>query len=364
MNVLLLAGDGRGLLEIVPLHSAMQQRNMRGHVVYAGGPIETRLQHGVYRELGASQPELTLHIDAVSDAQGIARAAEQFSEHLESNEPDAVAVSGASDPVLACCLAAARRGVPIIRLDAGRRGETRGQRIHVILDRLAEHLFVSDPEAMAALLGEGISKESATFVGNLFTDAVARLLDAERIERLLSVFNLKGQAFALVYLEEWRGRRTAAIELLQSVADHIQVVHLVDSMLEPLPALPGVRTIASDSLRELLILVESARMVITDADLVQEAAAFREVPCLTVGRPVVREVTVTSGCNRTVPFNPPEAARRVRHLLDESHACSAPPLWDGAVADRIVDVLVRGYGQRLAQWIAEYFIERHRARRS
>src|SRR5690606_41564470 len=160
------------------------------------------------------------------------------------------------------------------------------------------------------LLGEGISKESATFVGNLFTDAVARLLDAERIERLLSVFKLKGQACALVYLEEWRGRRTAAIELLQSVADHIQVVLLVDSMLEPRPALPGVRTIASDSLREHLILVASARVVITDADRVQETAPFSEVPCLTVSRPVVRKVTVTTGCNRTVPFNQRDAARR------------------------------------------------------
>lgn len=364
MNVVLLAGDGRGLLEIVSLHAAMKKRGLAGRVVYAGGELDIRLQNGIYRELGATEPDLMISVDAPHDPATIARAADRFRQYLDDHEPDVVVFSGASEAVLACCLSAARSGIPLARVDAGLRGgtaETDG-RNHVILDRLADQHFVSDPEAMAALLAEGVSKESATFVGNLFTDGAARLLDPERLERLLSVFNLKGQPFALVYLEDWRSRRAAVLEMLQGAADHIQVLHLVNAMQEPLPTLPGVRTIESDSLRELLILVDRASVVITDSDLIQEAAAFREVRCLTLGRAVGREVTVTAGCNRTVPFDPIQVIGRLEHLLTTGSDCSKPPLWDGEVAGRIVDVLVRGYGQRLARWIADYFVERHRGR--
>ena len=369
MNVVLLAGDGRGLLEMVPLHAALRQSGLGVRLVYVGGPVDPRQRAGALRELGGPEPNRSIEVDDDTDAAAVAEAVEAFRAYLDEAAPDIVVAGGESDAVLACCLSAAKRDVSIARIDAGRRGgESAGREVnHVILDRLARHHFVSDPEAMANLLDEGISKESAVFTGNLLTDVFALLHDAERSERLLDIFNLKGQPYAAVLLERRRSRPDAALEVMQAVAEQIQVVHLAeqrDTETEaPLPVAPGVRTIDAESLREVLMLIERAQFVVTDAELAQEAAAYFEVPCLTVGRPVGRPVTVTSGCNRAVGFDPREVGRRVRELLDGHSDCSCPPHWDGEVSHRIVDVLVRGYGRRLAEWISTYFVEAHLARK-
>lgn len=368
MNVVLLAGDGRRLLEMVPLHAALRQSGLGVRLVYVGAPVDARLRAGALRELGGPEPDRTIEVEDDADAGAVAAAVDAFREYLDEAAPDVVVAGGEADAVLACCLLAAKRDVPIARIDAGRRGgESAAREVnHFVIDRLASHHFVSDPEAMADLLAEGISKESAVFTGNLLTDVFARLHDGERSERLLDIFNLKGQPYAAVLLERRRSRPDAALEVMQSVAEHIQVVHLTEKRdteaEEPLPVAPGVRTIDTESLREVLLLVERARFVVTDAELVQEAASYFEVPCLTVGRPVGRPVTVTCGCNRAVGFDPHEVGRQVRELLDGHSDCSRPPHWDGEVSRRIVDVLVRGYGRRLAEWISTYFVEAHLAR--
>lgn len=368
MNVVLLAGDGRGLLELMPLHAALEQAALAAQIVYLGGEVDAWLREGAIRELGGPELDLVLGGDGEADPAAVGRIVEAFKEYLDGAAPDVLVAGGETDAVMACCLLAAKDGVPIARLDAGRRGMASASKEvnHVIIDRLASHHFVSEPEAMADLLAEGVPKQSAVFVGNLLTDVFERLQDRDRSERMHSAFNLKGQAYAAVFLERQRSRPAAALELMQNLADQIQVLHLVDMRRHavedeaPLPDVPGVRKVETKSLRELLMLIERSRIVVTDADVIQEMAAFFEVPCLTVGRPIARPVTVTAGCNSAVPFEPIEVAERARELLASTPDVSRPPLWDGRVSRRIVDVLVRGYGRRLAAWISDYFVQMHR----
>lgn len=371
MVVVLLAGDGRGFLESTLLHAQLDRAGLEARIVYVGGELDRRIREGALRELRGPEPALTLGVDEDSDPAAVAQVVEAFKEHIEEHPADALVVMGDTDAAMTCCLAAAKNGTPIARVDAGRRGAVSSSREvnHVIMDRLASHHFVSDPEAMGDLLAEGVSKKKAYFVGNLLTDVFSRLQDRERSRRMLSAFHLTGQPYAAVFLDRHRSEPALALEMLQKVADQIQVLHLVDSprptsQREPImPDVPGVRVVDTETLRELLILLEHARIIITDSDLVQEAAAYFEVPCLTVGRPIERPVTVTAGCNQAAPFDPDAVAESAAALLARESDCSRPPLWDGEVAGRIVDILVRSYGERLAEWISSYFVESHRARK-
>jgi UDP-N-acetylglucosamine 2-epimerase (non-hydrolysing) len=116
----------------------------------------------------------------------------------------------------------------------------------------------------------------------------------------------------------------------QGLAARLARVHL----LEPLPYL------------EMLSLVDSARLVITDSGGLQEETTFLGVPCLTVRANTERPITITQGTNRLVA----DARALVAAVLNGARrqrpgAAGAPGApraierWDGHAAERIAAVL-------------------------
>ena len=84
-----------------------------------------------------------------------------------------------------------------------------------------------------------------------------------------------------------------------------------------------------------------ARVVITDSGGLQEETTVLGVPCLTIRENTERPVTITHGTNRLVGIEPATLLDAVDEILaiDKAPITSAPELWDGKAAGRIVAVL-------------------------
>ena len=84
-----------------------------------------------------------LKLEAGDYAQVAALAIARFDAMIAEFAPSAVIASGNDDAVLACTLLARKRGVPVLRLDAGRHRhpDDPDQLNAVLLDRLADELF-------------------------------------------------------------------------------------------------------------------------------------------------------------------------------------------------------------------------------
>jgi UDP-N-acetylglucosamine 2-epimerase (non-hydrolysing) len=95
---------------------------------------------------------------------------------------------------------------------------------------------------------------------------------------------------------------------------------------------------------DFLSLLGGARAVITDSGGIQEETTILGVPCLTLRDNTERPITITHGTNRLIGS---DSRAIVPHLLAVLAAPmprpAAPPLWDGATAARIVDVLERAF---------------------
>src|SRR5205823_185565 len=76
---------------------------------------------------------------------------------------------------LACSLVAAKKGVPVVHVEAGLRSfdRTMPEEINrVLTDQVADRLYTSERTAHAHLAAEGIGEERIVFVGNVMIDTL------------------------------------------------------------------------------------------------------------------------------------------------------------------------------------------------
>jgi UDP-N-acetylglucosamine 2-epimerase (non-hydrolysing) len=102
----------------------------------------------------------------------------------------------------------------------------------------------------------------------------------------------------------------------------------------------GRRAIVTDPIGylEMLRLVRSAKMVITDSGGIQEETTYLGVPCLTMRENTERPSTITLGTNTLVGSDTGKLLRGVDDVMEGSMKRGAiPPLWDGKAGVRIVD---------------------------
>ena len=88
---------------------------------------------------------------------------------------------------------------------------------------------------------------------------------------------------------------------------------------------------------DFLALQMHAALLLTDSGGIQEETTYLGIPCLTARPNTERPVTVTHGTNRLVTSQRDELINAVRTALQTLGVKkTAPELWDGMTADRIV----------------------------
>ncbi len=111
---------------------------------------------------------------------------------------------------------------------------------------------------------------------------------------------------------------------------------------------PGMRVLEPLGYVEFLSLVQDAAGVLTDSGGMQEETTYLGIPCFTLRDNTERPITCEVGTNVLLGLAP-ERIREVPGLIEQARAEGAdvPPGWDGAAAERLVDVLLQtGLGTR------------------
>jgi UDP-N-acetylglucosamine 2-epimerase (non-hydrolysing) len=95
---------------------------------------------------------------------------------------------------------------------------------------------------------------------------------------------------------------------------------------------------------EFLYLMDHAALVLTDSGGVQEETTVLGVPCLTLRKNTERGISVAEGTNRLVGLERSAVEAAVHEIRAGSWPTGRiPPLWDGRAAERIADVVLRGW---------------------
>ncbi len=121
------------------------------------------------------RPAVNLEVGSASHAVQTAEIMKRFEPVLDAHDPAAVLVVGDVNSTIACALVAAKKGVPVVHVEAGLRSYDRAmpEEINrVLTDQIADLLYTTERSAAANLHAEGIGDERIVFVGNVMIDTL------------------------------------------------------------------------------------------------------------------------------------------------------------------------------------------------
>jgi UDP-N-acetylglucosamine 2-epimerase (non-hydrolysing) len=360
MLITLVAGARPNFMKIAPILKAIKDRDgyINYRLVHTGQHYDKKMSGDFFKQLGIPSPDANLGAGSGTQAEQTAAIMISFEKELKEHRPDIVLVVGDVTSTMACTITAKKLCIDVVHVEAGiRSGDmTMPEEINrMVTDAICDHFFTTSEIANNNLKNCGVLAERIHFVGNTMIDTLYQNLNNLRQPELWKHFDLNEKNYFLITLH-----RPANVD------DSKNLSHLLDVILEEAEDVPIVFPVHPRTMKKLdakyfqinnLILVEplgylefiylvkNAKAVITDSGGITEETTVLNVPCLTLRNSTERPETVTMGSNELIGTNPENLKPYLQSIKKNEWKHSIiPPLWDGKTASRIVEKLVKIYG--------------------
>ena len=348
MTVLTVVGARPQFIKVAAVSRCLR-RVHREVLVHTGQHYDDGMSAVFFRELELPEPDEHLGVGSGTHAEQTARMLVGVEAAIARVKPDLVLVYGDTNSTLAGALAAAKLGVPIAHVEAGMRSHDARmpeETNRIVADRLSALLFCSSAASVANLRAEGITR-GVHLVGDVMADVLrAAASNGHPRSAPLGPLALQADRYVLATVHraantDEPGRLEAVVAALGRIPD-VVVLPLHPRTKKSLAARgiatpANVRVLDPVGYRDMIALIQSARVVVTDSGGVQKEAYWLGVPCVTLRDETEWIETVETGWNRLVPADPDRIVDAIAHATRPS---SHPPLYgDGHAAERIVEVL-------------------------
>jgi UDP-N-acetylglucosamine 2-epimerase (non-hydrolysing) len=366
--VLCVVGARPNFMKMAPILRAFAAHTppLPALLVHTGQHYDRDMSDRLFEDLRLPHPDINLEVGSASHAVQTAEVMRRFEPVLDEHRPSVVLVVGDVNSTLACTLVAVKKGVKVVHVEAGLRSFDRAmpEEINrVLTDQVADRLYTTERSAEANLLREGIAAERVCFVGNVMIDS---LLDnkaqARSAEQTLRQHGLDPgllrhpRGYGVVTLHRPSNVDDAAtlgglMQVLAEVAARLPLLFVLHprtranlerfglaGLLDPL----RVATLPPQGYLEMLGLMASATLVLTDSGGLQEETTALGVPCLTMRDNTERPITVEQGTNTVVGRSRDAILDAVAEILaGRGKRGRVPEFWDGRAAQRIAEDLAR-----------------------
>lgn len=304
-------------------------RNIGNEVlVHTGQHYDHAMSGAFFDELSLPVPDYNLGVGSGTHAQQTALMLEKIESVLTKERPQLLIVFGDTNSTLAGALAASKLHIPIAHVEAGMRSfdRTMPEELNrIVTDHLSSLLFCPSPTAVGNLRREGI-EAPITLSGDNMLDTLFQNLPRAKISSdILRRLGLVPGAFLLLTLH--RASNTDTASHLRSIVDALSVFS--ETIVFPVhprtkKALEGLRLwgriarmtnvilIEPVPYLDMLLLMSSARLIMTDSGGVQKEAYALRIPCVTLRNNTEWVETVDEGWNVLAGSNIKKIRRAVR----------------------------------------------------
>ena len=339
-------------------------------LLHTGQHYDKDMNDRLFVDLRLPHPDINLEVGSGSHAVQTAEVMRRFEPVLDERKPSCILVVGDVNSTLACTLVGVKKAIPVVHVEAGLRSYDRGmpEEINrVLTDQVADRLYTTERSALENLQREGIDAARVHFVGNVMIDSLLSNRELARAPAAtLTALGLDAgllsapQGFAVVTLHRPSNvdrpeTLRPLLEVLREVSEKIPLVFAMHPRtranidrfgLADLVAGASIAVLPPQGYLEMLGLMASARLVLTDSGGLQEETTALGIPCLTIRENTERPITVEQGTNTMVGADPVAIMRGVDDVLaGRGKSGRNPEFWDGRAAERIA--------ADLANWLLE-----------
>jgi UDP-N-acetylglucosamine 2-epimerase (non-hydrolysing) len=351
-----IVGARPNFMKMGPVVLELQRRGIASSLVHTGQHYDANMSQVFFDELGLPRPDVHLGVGSGSHAEQTAAIMTGLETLWLRDRPRLVIVAGDVNSTMAAALVAAKLCIPVAHVEAGLRSfdRTMPEEVNrIVTDALADLLFTTEGSATKHLLAEGVAQDRIHFVGNCMIDSLRRHADAALAAAPWTRMGLEPGRYGLVTLHRPANVDDPAalgntLDMLAQIAEQLPLVFPIHPRTR---ARIGARELPNVTFTEplpyltFLGLMAKARLVLTDSGGVQEETTALGVTCVTMRDNTERPVTIELGTNVLAGTQPERVRERVLELLAAPpRAGQLPPLWDGAAAPRIVEVVQRWLG--------------------
>lgn len=366
-----VVGARPNYMKLAPIMRALAARcpGLPTRLVHTGQHYDPGMNDRLFADLGLPPPDINLEVGSASHAVQTAEIMKRFEPVIEAHGARAVLVVGDVNSTLACALVASKRGVPVVHVEAGLRSFDRRmpEEINrVLTDQVADVLYTTERSAHDNLLREGIAPARIVFVGNVMIDTLrASLPKAVPADELLRAAGHDPSRIAAGYgvvtlhrpsnvddaatlgtilgaLREIARRLPLVVALHPRTRNSLERFELYDRL-----DAPGFIVVPPQGYLQMLGLMATALMVLTDSGGMQEETTALGVPCLTIRDNTERPITVEQGTNTLVGTDMQALLTAAETILaGGGKRGQVPELWDGHAAERIAE--------HLSHWLATH----------
>lgn len=359
-SILCVVGARPNFMKMAPIMAALDNLEpaLKVSLVHTGQHYDVTMNHQYFEALGIPQPDINLEVGSGSHAVQTADVMRRFEPALDMTQPSAVLVVGDVNSTLACALVAAKKGIPVIHVEAGLRSFDRAmpEEINRILtDQISDLLFITERSGRENLLREGIADSRIRFVGNVMIDTLRRNLErAVPVNQILKdsgkELSVNGHDYAVLTLhrpsnvDDPNILRTL-LETILKISTRLPVIFpmhprtraMIEKFgLSEMLNIPELLQLPPMGYLEMLGLMKDARVVLTDSGGIQEETTALGVPCITLRNNTERPITVDEGTNTIAGQDPEKILAAFDEIMRSGgKAGRIPEFWDGQASVRI-----------------------------
>jgi UDP-GlcNAc3NAcA epimerase len=322
-------------------------------IIHTGQHFDANMSDVFFEEMEIPKPAFQLDIHGLTHGAMTGRMLEGIEAILLNEKPDGVLVYGDTNSTLAGALAACKLHIPVIHVEAGLRSfnmEMPEEINRILTDRISNVLFCPTDTAVNNLKREGFENMSIKIIknGDVMQDAaIYYAAKAEQKSDILKKVGLTKFVLATIHRQE----NTDSPENLKNIISGLNEINRqtpvivpihprTRSILTQLGIVPEFKLIDPVGYFDMIMLLKSCELVITDSGGVQKEAFFFGKHCITLREQTEWVELVENGFNVLVGSDSAKLKEAFEFFKTKHSDFSIDLYGKGEAANKIVKILL------------------------
>ena len=349
-KIITIVGARPQFVKAATLSRQFQIAGIDEKIVHTGQHFDANMSEVFFREMEIPKPAYQLDIHGVSHGAMTGRMLEGIEKILLNEKPDGVLVYGDTNSTLAGALAASKLHIPVVHVEAGLRSFNMAmpEEINRILtDRISTALFCPTDTAIRNLKNEGFDNMPVQIFknGDVMQDAAMYYAGKAQLKSdILQKTRLRKFILGTIHRQENTDNPENLKNIIAGLTEINKEIPVVVPMhprtrniLAQTYKLPDFTIIEPVGYFDMIMLLKSCDMVITDSGGVQKEAYFFGKHCITLREQTEWTELVENGFNILTGSNTQKLKEAYEFFKTKTSDFSIDLYGNGKAAEKAVE---------------------------